>query len=100
MSEISFVFTLLLFMMSSCPNLLGVALAPSLPSSGKKLKLNFERKKKKQGAGEKTPRKKKIMYSQPLTYPLFLVQEMRSFFFSCVTYCLSNYGENRFAICF
>lgn len=55
MSEISFVYTLLLFMMSSWPNLLRVALAPSLPSSGKKLKLNFERKKK----GRKEKRKKK-----------------------------------------
>lgn len=48
MSEISFVQTLLLFIMSSCPNLLWEALAPSLPSSGKKLKLNpkVEEKKK------------------------------------------------------
>lgn len=68
MSEMSFVFTLLLFVTSSCPNLLRAALAPSLPSSGKKLKLNFERKKKKRvEVGRETPRKKKIMYSLPLT---------------------------------
>lgn len=68
--------------MSSCPNLLRVALAPSLPSSGKKLKLNFERKKEKKRVevGRETPREKKIMYSLSLIYPFFLVQEMSCFF--------------------
>lgn len=57
MSEISFVSTLLLFIMSSCPNLLWVALAPSLPSSGKKLKLNLKKKKKRKESQERQEKK-------------------------------------------
>lgn len=53
MSEISFVSTLLLFIMSSFPNLLWVAPAPSLPSCGKKLKLNFKKKGRKKAEKEK-----------------------------------------------
>lgn len=80
--------------MSSCPNLLRVALAPSLPSSGKKLKLNFERKKerKRVEVGRETPREKKIMYSLTLIYPFFLVQEMSCCFFP-VSFTLSVITE-------
>lgn len=81
MSEISFVYTLLLFMMSSWPNLLRVALAPSLPSSGKKLKLNFERKKKEERKKEKKKKQEKNDTPIPLTYPLFLLQKISLFFF-------------------
>lgn len=78
MSEISFVSTFLLFIMSSCPNLLRVALAPSLPSSGKKLKLKLKEKKN----------------LCPLYYLFgsFLVQEIR-FFFPYAIYILGQIKE-------
>lgn len=87
MSEISFVSTLLLFIMSSFPNLLWVAPAPSLPSSGKKLKLNF----KKKGGGEesKERQKKKLMYSIQLTHRLFWYNK----FFFCAIYYVTQIIE-------
>lgn len=81
MSEISFVQTLLLFIMSSCPNLLWEALAPSLPSSGKKLKLNpkVEEKKAKR-------REKNCVYSLSFMPAL----QYKSLFFSHVIYYLTQ----------
>ena len=72
--------------MSSCPNLLRVALAPSLPSSGKKLKLNFERKKKKKRVEEgegNTQEKENYVLSTTYILSFFGSRIELLFFFLC-----------------
>lgn len=92
MSEISFVQTLLLFIMSSCPNLLWEALAPSLPSSGKKLKLNPKVREKK---SKETGKELCLLF---IIYALSVVQKF--VFFPCHLLSHSNFWEKTQKYCF